>query len=84
MCRPMLELRGGGLDPLVQALPQTSIIRLRSALAIRPPENFQIIRPLQSAGGRPVRPTTVHHHPGPAAPDQNVQRVPSFADHLQI
>ena len=34
----------GGLAPLVQALPQTSIIGLRSALAIRLPENFQIIR----------------------------------------
>ena len=42
----VLELRGasGGLAPLVQALPQTPIIGLRSALAIRPPENFLIIR----------------------------------------
>ena len=44
----VLELRGasGGLAPLVQALPQTPIISLRSALAIRPPWNCLIIRPL--------------------------------------
>jgi len=37
---PVVELRGGGLGglaPLVQALPQTPIIGLRSALAIKPP-----------------------------------------------
>ena len=43
---PVLELRGGGLALLVQALPHTPIIGLRSVLAIRPPENFLIIRPL--------------------------------------
>jgi len=40
----VLELRGGlgGLAPLVQALPSD----LHCALAIRPPENSLIIRPL--------------------------------------
>ena len=41
---PVLELPGGGglggLAPLVQALPQTPIIGLRSALAIRPLKTF--------------------------------------------
>jgi len=36
----------GGLAPVVQALPQIPIIGWRSAIAIRPPENFLIIRPL--------------------------------------
>jgi len=43
---------GGGLAPLVQALPQTPIIGLCSALAISPPENFLIIRPLPQMGLR--------------------------------
>jgi len=51
---PVLELRGKGasegLAPFVQALSQTLIIGLRSAFAIRPPENFLIIRPLKDAG----------------------------------
>ena len=59
---------GGRLAPLVQALPQTPIIGLRSAIAIRPPENFLIIRPLPSydfadtVGGETIKITKMSHH----------------------
>ena len=59
----MLELRGasGGLAPLVQALPQTPIIGLRSAVTIRPPENLLIIRPL-TKGNRLTDTNLTQHH----------------------